>query len=380
MRCEKFNFLTEADKSVPLMMAFSVFLWASINSKLILLLSIVAITRYIARWRWEHLRWLFNGPGLLAEKYVSGKSFTIQTPERNYTVVSSETSIRELASAKEEQMSLVATAEEVFQPAYTMNGVELNQLGMQHRILRSLSLKLPSYIEPLSRLAREALSTELGGGGGTASDEWASLSIWHLAQNVIGKANTYTFYGDKFTKDSHFLAAAVQYPQDVFVAAEALRCMPAVLSPLVASLVTRGHRASKLMLSRLLPMIEARIVQENDDGIATPREYVDYVVKLYPDHTSDRAYKIAQQTLALWFAGVHQPAIALFYATIDLCTYPEYIPMLREEIQSSLRAGPCLDINNLPILDSFLKESARMNASESSKSLLLHSYHLLKKV
>lgn len=44
-----------------------------------------------------------------------------------------------------------------------MNGVELNRLGMQHRILRSLSLQLPSLQIPLTVLVQEALASELKG-------------------------------------------------------------------------------------------------------------------------------------------------------------------------------------------------------------------------
>lgn len=44
---------------------------------------------------------------------ASGMPFTVQTPERLYIMVSSEAHIRELSEAKEDQLSLVATAEEV---------------------------------------------------------------------------------------------------------------------------------------------------------------------------------------------------------------------------------------------------------------------------
>lgn len=46
-----------------------------------------------------------------------------------------------------------------------MNGVELNRLGMQHRILRSLSLRLPSLQNSLTVLVQEALASELNGKG-----------------------------------------------------------------------------------------------------------------------------------------------------------------------------------------------------------------------
>lgn len=42
-----------------------------------------------------------------------------------------------------------------------MNGVELNRLDLQHRILRSLASNLPSMQSTLTLLANEALSREL---------------------------------------------------------------------------------------------------------------------------------------------------------------------------------------------------------------------------
>lgn len=44
---------------------------------------------------------------------TSGRAYVVQTPERRYVVVSSEEQIRELARAPDEQLSLLATAEEV---------------------------------------------------------------------------------------------------------------------------------------------------------------------------------------------------------------------------------------------------------------------------
>ena len=44
---------------------------------------------------------------------TTGVPFSVHTPERRYTLVSSEQSIKLLGQAKEEHMSLIATAEEV---------------------------------------------------------------------------------------------------------------------------------------------------------------------------------------------------------------------------------------------------------------------------
>jgi hypothetical protein len=45
-----------------------------------------------------------------------------------------------------------------------MNGVELNRLDLQHRILRILSLSLSTYQEALMYLAQTALAKEIESG------------------------------------------------------------------------------------------------------------------------------------------------------------------------------------------------------------------------
>ncbi|KAF2014263.1 cytochrome P450 [Aaosphaeria arxii CBS 175.79] len=318
---------------------------------------------WVSQWL-ERGRWLFNGPQLLAEKYKNGIPFTIKTPERMYTLVSSPEHIKELGIASESKLSLLATAEEVFQPHHTMNGVELNRLGLQHRILRSLTSNFPRMQDTLGSLARESLTNELN--KFPSNSCWKSVSIWDLAQNVIATTNTYTFYSEDLSRDSEFIKAAVQYPQDVFIASEVLRCTPSFLAPLVAWIVTGGHKASKHLIDGLIPMVKERIETFSKTS-QRPRDYIEHIIHLYPEGIANRVPNMVRQTLALWFAGVHQPAISqtLFHALVDLCKYPEYQKALYEEIQSNINDYGSLQINKLPLLDSFLKESARLTTSET---------------
>lgn len=57
--------------------------------------------------------------------------------------------------------------------------------------------------------------------------------------------------------------------------------------------------------------------------------------------------------------------------------YSEYIEPLRQEIIENRTASGEIDFESMPLLDSFLKESARLNSSESSKS---HPSFLLKRL
>lgn len=106
----------------------------------------------------------------------------------------------------------------MFQPEYTMNGVELHRLRMQHRILRVLTLKLPSLELSLHNLVQQAIASEITGGkaaGGkfisymktvitkathcSAHLGWMTLRTFPVIKNIVGKANIYTFYGEQYS-------------------------------------------------------------------------------------------------------------------------------------------------------------------------------------
>ena len=96
-----------------------------------------------------------------------------------------------------------------------MNGVELNRLGMQHRILRKLTLSLSALQKPLTKLVCKAFCTEVQAKGRlnrtkrSINDlepspktlgEWQDFRILPLIQKLVAKANIHTFYGEEFGK------------------------------------------------------------------------------------------------------------------------------------------------------------------------------------
>ena len=114
-----------------------------------------------------------------------------------------------------------------------------------------------------------------------------------------------------------------------------------------------------------------------------------WIIDSSPQNDAWTSERVIQETLALWFGSVHQLAmvcrslsfrqysvIALItksqsftYALYDLCEHPEYITPLREELEKATLADYSLwHTEHMPRLDSFLKESARLNPSDASKS------------
>ena len=105
---------------------------------------------------------------------------------------------------------------------------------------------------------------------------------------------------------------------------------------------------------------------------------------------------LAQAIIGIWFAASHQPWIVrtlevslglqqalmvlhqnLHFIILELCQRPEYVSLIREELgkQESMEYST---LARLPILDSFIKESVRLNPLDKSESVIYSSVGLLR--
>ena len=79
------------------------------------------------------------------------------------------------------------------------------------------------------------------------------------------------------------------------------------------------------------------------------------------------AQRIVHELMAIWFGSVHALSTTISFAIHDICLYPGYVEPLRREIDSAEYAQFERTGKGLPLLDSFIKESARLTPVESSQ-------------
>ena len=77
--------------------------------------------------------------------------------------------------------------------------------------------------------------------------------------------------------------------------------------------------------------------------------------------------RLVGEVMGIWYGSVHTLSIAVTFALLDLYTRPQYIEPLRAELETTDLNALEGDSEELPLLDSFLRESARLSAFESSK-------------
>ncbi|KAK4077104.1 uncharacterized protein Triagg1_4071 [Trichoderma aggressivum f. europaeum] len=293
-----------------------------------------------------------------------GKAFVIFTPSNNHLLITSPDLIRELIDAPLQQMSLHAVATEILQPKYTMYGFEWqDQRGIEGtgfvRALRSLlTSHLPKFQPDLERIVKTSLETGLRD---AQPDGFAHMRIFPFMKTLITRVNCFIFFGEELSQNTEFTSAALEFPQTVVSTAELLRISPEFMRSMIASIATNRHKAAKTLYRYLVPMVEERLaVRGLQSNEMTPTDCMQWLIETSPRKNPWTPARMVGEIMAVWFASVHQLAMTSTYAIQDLCLHPEYFEPLAIEIRDCFHAeDSSRDVERLPLLDSFIKESVR---------------------
>ncbi|KKO98194.1 cycloheximide-inducible-1 [Trichoderma harzianum] len=301
-------------------------------SEVVILVAILIVLQY---------QWIRN---------ALGKTFVVSTPSNDHLLITSPNLIRELIDAPLQQMSLHAVAKEILQPKYTMYGFEWqDQRGIEGtgfvRALRGLlTSRLPKFQPDLERIVKRSLETGLRD---VQPDSFAHVRIFPFMKTLITRVNCFIFFGEELSQNTEFTSAALEFPQAVVFTAELLRITPEFMRPLIASIATNRHKAAKTLYRYLVPIVEERLaVRGLQSKEMTPTDCMQWLIDTSPRKNPWTSARMVGEIMAVWFGSVHQLAMTSTYAIQDLCLHPE-------------------DVERLPLLDSFIKESVRSSNSDA---------------
>jgi cytochrome P450 len=77
---------------------------------------------------------------------------------------------------------------------------------------------------------------------------------------------------------------------------------------------------------------------------------------------------LAQALMGIWFAASHQPWVNLHVMLLSLCAYPEWQSILRDELAEKQGLQNYHQLEQLPLLDSFMRETARLKSLDTGQT------------
>ncbi|KAL7939325.1 cytochrome P450 [Trichoderma chlorosporum] len=325
--------------------------------------------------------WMFliRGPSLIQEEYdkSGGSPFWIQAPENRYLVISSWDHIKEIDAAPEDVLSLQAAAKEILQPRYTMQNFDwLNKKGVDGtplvRTLRTLLTNHLPEILPDARRSMSALFDDILEPRSMANGSYIS-PLFPMVIEAIALTNATAFFGKDLARDKIFMSAAMNFIEQTLITAEVVRVLPSTIAPFIGNLMSKKLGAGKTIYNALIPIAEDRLEERTrqslGQNVSKHHDCIQWVMECSPRSKPWSAERIVHELMALWFGSVHITSTTACFALHHLCIHSEYIEPLRNEIESTgwakfEKSGG----RGFPLLDSFMKESARMNPVESVSS------------
>ncbi|TGO61264.1 hypothetical protein BOTNAR_0131g00100 [Botryotinia narcissicola] len=298
--------------------------------------------------------YLFSGPLIIQTAYnkANGEPFEILAPDNRYVFVSSQKHIGELNNAPDTVLSLQAASKQMLQPKYTMSGFNwfdrrgTEGVGFIKALRTLLTNNLPSILPSLRIVIAN------------------NFSEMHYAHKVVN-----AFFGEELAGNKEFMKSALSFIEDTLMTAETVRLLPEWLAQPIGQLLAGMLSSHRTVFDTLLPVAEQRLLEKQLEkmGQTVPKHHdcIQWIMETAPKKNPWTGQRIVHELMAIWFGSVHALSTTISFAIHDLCLHPEYVDPLREEIEGPGYALFEQTAQGLPLLDSFIKESARLTPVES---------------
>ena len=282
----------------------------------------------------------------------------------------------EVAIAAHDHLSLYANVDEQFPPGIVFKGFRFDDHDAMHAMPRRavnvrLAEHLPDLIGPLQKevdaIFRKTFPEKEMQRVGSKI-----ISPHRHANDMVAHLNSVLFAGRQLTDNPVFLRAAKRFAGDVAHTSEVLRYLPFWLHTLVGRLIMGWSGARRVLDHEITALIKKRIDQAGSGTVAEkPVDVIQWMLDACRKKTAPTVVPmLVQYTQALIFGSAHLLPMFITFALVNMCEHPEYFQPLRAEIASAESRYEGLEaVNHLPLMDSFLKETARFDPPAICKFL-----------
>lgn len=241
--------------------------------------------------------------------------------------------------------------------------------------IRSINIK-DRLVQPVSDEVTVALNKTLGHSKGKHMGAWKNYSFsltdsvaeWqeivllrHIPQ-IIAQVSSRILVGQDLCRDPQWLRIAVKYTADSVAGAGVIARWPRILQPITHWFIPDCQKVQEhVEAARKLmePFIRQR--RQERQNKKTPKEARDAIDWFY-EVVEDEPFDPVTFQLTLATVAIHSTSDLLVKVLHDICSHPQLIDELREEVVNVLGAEEFKrsSINNLKLMDSVLKESQRL--------------------
>ena len=208
-------------------------------------------------------------------------------------------------------------------------------------------------------------------------DDWKNVSLYEMLLRIVARISARVFLGQPHCRNEEWLQTSIKYTENVFTTVMLLRALPKFMHPVAAQLLPsywRVHSNLRTAKKIIIPIVEERRAKqaEKDPDYVKPNDMLQWMMDA-ANENDGQPHKLAHRQLLLSLASIHTTTMSAAHGFYDMCARPEYFEPLRQEAVDVLEEDggwQKTTLNKMRKLDSFLKESQRVNPPSLRKSKL----------
>lgn len=201
---------------------------------------------------------------------------------------------------------------------------------------------------------------------------WTPIDLNDVMTRVISHLTARTWVGRDLARNDEWHKANTETTANIFTLAIALKVLPAFLQPMLAPLLPMKRKLSRGLArvqSLLIPLIEERM--RLGEGDEKPEDMIQWMLDAAESEEERDTVNLATRYVYAVIGSLFTVSAALVDCVYDLVAHPEHLAPLREEVERVLKEDGGWQKGTaakLELMDSFMRESQRVNPPGPSKS------------
>ncbi|KAJ3530947.1 hypothetical protein NM208_g7714 [Fusarium decemcellulare] len=199
--------------------------------------------------------------------------------------------------------------------------------------------------------------------------DWTPIPPYHFIVYLVARISSLVLVGAELCGDDEWIGQSVQTTINVMAASQSVR---AKYHPWTRWLARYFDEPTKVVIKNRRraielfgPILDARKAAMGSHPRGEKSKYNDGVQWLLEEYRGQgkvlTAEKLAQDELFLTIASTHSTSVTLLSTLFDLMDHPESLEEIRDEV-SRMEGVDRQALNELRLLDSFMKESQRLHS------------------
>lgn len=307
------------------------------------------------------LQFFKRAPDVLHNGYQKYRGHVFKIPLMTGWVVavSGRDRVEELRKASDDVVSFQEAVNEMVQIKYTL-GEELATDPYHVDTVRApLTRNIATRFDEVQDEIEVAFAEHI-----PATEQWSSVKVLEAAMDITCRTSNRLFVGLPLCRDKDWIKLNIDFAVDLIKSGQTLSLFPAVLRPYAARFFATVKDSIEQALVHLGADLENRIDNDAKYGPkweGRPNDLISWLMDSGEEHHKNPR-NLVVRLFAINSAAIHTTSMTFTQVLFDLAKHPEYIPILREEVEAIVKEEGITKASLLRMVkvDSFVKESQRV--------------------